>query len=235
MRRATYVGEAFAEEHAIRRVVQPSRRSARMRKRNERDAILHTHLTHGVLEWDLPPETIYRETAEEKDQERSQECELLIEPRSAERDLSRRRAAIAASGGRPAWKAFGDGGAIREVGLVDPRLREPSPQFGAGAAAERLAGRQLDRTRCLPDDRYAIANRTRDDGPRPLEIAGGDAFPACADARVEALEGALAVRTDCRKSVCQLDDYWSGWRDSNPRPPEPHSGTLPGCATPRKS
>src|SRR5690349_24797676 len=27
---------------------------------------------------------------------------------------------------------------------------------------------------------------------------------------------------------------WSGRRDLNPRPPEPHSGTLPGCATARR-
>src|SRR5665811_1350613 len=26
---------------------------------------------------------------------------------------------------------------------------------------------------------------------------------------------------------------WSGRSDSNARPPEPHSGALPGCATPR--
>src|SRR5689334_4572740 len=26
---------------------------------------------------------------------------------------------------------------------------------------------------------------------------------------------------------------WSGWRDSNPRPPDPQSGALPGCATSR--
>ncbi len=28
------------------------------------------------------------------------------------------------------------------------------------------------------------------------------------------------------------DGRWSGRRDSNSRPPEPHSGALPGCATP---
>ncbi len=28
-------------------------------------------------------------------------------------------------------------------------------------------------------------------------------------------------------------DQWSGRSDSNARPPEPHSGALPGCATPR--
>src|SRR5260221_9704186 len=27
---------------------------------------------------------------------------------------------------------------------------------------------------------------------------------------------------------------WSGRRDSNSRPPAPHAGTLPGCATPRR-
>ena len=29
--------------------------------------------------------------------------------------------------------------------------------------------------------------------------------------------------------------YWSGRDDSNVRPPEPHSGALPGCATPRQN
>jgi hypothetical protein len=27
--------------------------------------------------------------------------------------------------------------------------------------------------------------------------------------------------------------WMSGWPDLNRRPPEPHSGALPGCATPR--
>src|ERR1051326_2637490 len=30
-----------------------------------------------------------------------------------------------------------------------------------------------------------------------------------------------------------MGSSWSGRRDLNPRPPEPHSGTLPGCATAR--
>ncbi|SMH65630.1 protein of unknown function [Acidithiobacillus ferrivorans] len=29
--------------------------------------------------------------------------------------------------------------------------------------------------------------------------------------------------------------YWSGREDLNLRPPEPHSGALPGCATPRET
>src|SRR6267143_7228705 len=35
-------------------------------------------------------------------------------------------------------------------------------------------------------------------------------------------------------STEQLLDLWSGRRDSNSRPPAPHAGTLPGCATPRR-
>jgi hypothetical protein len=184
-----YMRETPAKENAMRRIVQPAGRPAWMWKRNERDAIRHTHLTHGVLEWHFPPETIYRETAEQKDHARSQKCELLVEPRSAERDLSGRRAAIAASGGRLAREALGDRCAIREVGLVDPGLSEPPSELRAGAAAEGLPGRQLRRTRRLADDRYAIANRTRDDGPRTLEIAAGDAFRARTDSRVEIREG----------------------------------------------
>ena len=30
-------------------------------------------------------------------------------------------------------------------------------------------------------------------------------------------------------------DVWSGRRDLNPRPPDPQSGALPSCATPRRS
>src|SRR5678815_4723943 len=33
--------------------------------------------------------------------------------------------------------------------------------------------------------------------------------------------------------MCIRDSYWSGRRDSNPRPPDPQSGALPGCATAR--
>src|SRR5512139_3365056 len=38
----------------------------------------------------------------------------------------------------------------------------------------------------------------------------------------------------CYPGVTLLLESWSGWRDSNPRPPEPHSGALPGCATSRR-
>jgi len=32
---------------------------------------------------------------------------------------------------------------------------------------------------------------------------------------------------------CSLPSRWSGREDLNLRPPQPHCGALPGCATPR--
>src|SRR3954451_21866957 len=34
-------------------------------------------------------------------------------------------------------------------------------------------------------------------------------------------------------TTVSCSEEWSGRSDSNARPPEPHSGALPGCATPR--
>src|ERR1051325_2483741 len=45
------------------------------------------------------------------------------------------------------------------------------------------------------------------------------------------------MRTVCCCGRCSMTprmESWSGRRDLNPRPPEPHSGTLPGCATARR-
>ena len=204
-----------------------------MWQRNERHAIDHARAAHGIFERDLPPEPIDREAAEKKDHTRLEHRQLLIEPRSAERDLRRRRSAIAASGRRLPRKAFRDRGAIRQMVFVDPGLREPAPELRAGTAAERLTGRELDRTRRLPDDRDAVANGSGDDGAGALEQARVDAFRARANARVKPSED-FTVSAGEGNAACQLVDYRSGCRDSNPGPPEPHSGTLPGCATPRK-
>ena len=204
-----------------------------MWQRNERHAIDHARAAHGIFERDLPPEPIDREAAEKKDHTRLEHRQLLIEPRSAERDLRRRRPAIAASGRRPPRKAFCDRGAIGQMVFVDPGLGEPAPKLRAGTAAERLTGGELDRTRRLPDDRDAVANGSGDDGAGALEQARVDAFRARANARVKPSED-FTVSAGEANDACQLVDYRSGCRDSNPGPPEPHSGTLPGCATPRK-
>ena len=233
-RRATDMRETLAEELAMRRIVQPSRRAAWMRQRNEHHAVLHARTAHGVFEWNLSPEPVDGEAAEKKDHPRLEEREFLVEPRTAERNLGGRLPAIATSR-RLSGKALRDRGPVREMILVDPRLGKPAPELGAGATAERLTGRELDGARCLADDRDAVANGSRNDRPGTLEEARVDAFRARTNPRVEPSENVFAVSAGDANDACQLVDYRSGWRDSNPRPPEPHSGTLPGCATPRKS
>src|SRR5947199_1201243 len=42
---------------------------------------------------------------------------------------------------------------------------------------------------------------------------------------------AEGVRLSC---FAEMGSSWSGRGDLNPGPPEPHSGTLPGCATARR-
>src|SRR5438105_6146626 len=44
------------------------------------------------------------------------------------------------------------------------------------------------------------------------------------------MNGAKGVQLSC---FAEMGSVWSGRGDLNPRPPEPHSGTLPGCATAR--
>src|SRR4051812_41046677 len=41
------------------------------------------------------------------------------------------------------------------------------------------------------------------------------------------------MKTPSRKSSGRAFPIWSGREDLNLRPPEPHSGALPGCATAR--
>jgi len=80
--------------------------------------------------------------------------------------------------------------------LIDPRLREPTPELRTGAAAKRLAGRELHRAGCLTDDGDAIADGSRDHGSRSLQIPGPDTLRACADASMESSERSLAVSPD---------------------------------------
>src|SRR5512136_1474863 len=47
------------------------------------------------------------------------------------------------------------------------------------------------------------------------------------------LEGFLRAAGRGISRMCL--NQWSGRRDSNSRPPAPHAGTLPGCATPRSA
>jgi len=177
----------------MRRIVEPARRAARMRQGDVRDAVHSAHVADSRFKRDLSPKTIDGETAEQKDHTRLQKRELLIEPWSAERDLGRRGSSVAATGRGLSRKALGDRGAVRQVVLVDPGLREPTSELGSRAAAERLAGRELDRAGRLADDRDAVTNGSCDDWTRALEIARGDAFRAGTDSHVKTLKCARAI------------------------------------------
>ncbi len=71
--------------------------------------------------------------------------------------------------------------------------------------------------------------RTVFSSPHPVGLAGLARQGA-------SLRGVASPRWKTRfarwRSNCVLIPP-SGWRDSNPRPPEPHSGALPSCATAR--
>src|SRR2546426_613102 len=82
---------------------------------------------------------------------------------------------------------------MRKRVSVAPRVSKPAPQPRAGATAERLSGRQLALAWCLADDRDAIADRSRHDRPRALQVSRVDAFRARSDASVKSDEGACAI------------------------------------------
>jgi len=175
------------------RIVQPPRCTARMWQRDEGDAIFRARAADCGFEWNSSPEAIDGEPAEKEDHPRSEKHELLIEPWSAERNLGRRRAPIAAARRGLSRKAFSDRGAVRQVILIDASFGEPAPELRARPAAERLTRCQLDRTWRLADDRDAVANGSGHDRVGALEITCGDAFRAGTNACVETNESASSV------------------------------------------
>ena len=95
-----------------------------------------------------------------------------------------------------------------------------------GTAIGRRRTVELTSPRRLPssDTRRRGESTTRPDGRGRL---GGERRAAW-DGWVSTNENRPEGR--CRRTV---DAVQSGRRDLNPRPPEPHSGALPGCATSR--
>src|SRR2546426_5602725 len=164
-----------------------------MRERNIRHSVSQAHAADGALQSRLSPEPFDGETADEEDDARLQERELLLEPRCAQRDLRRRWSTIAASAPRFPGKALRDRRAVRKVVFVDPRLRQPPSQLRAGATAERLPRGELDLTWCLADDRDPVADGSGHDRLRAAEVPGADAFCARPDAGVKKRECTRAI------------------------------------------
>jgi len=180
--------EGASEEKTVPRIVEPPRCAARMRQRDVRDPLDPSRRPDRDFEAHLPPEAFDRETADEQDHARSKERELLLEPRRAQADLRWRWPTIAATRRRFSRETLRDRCSVRQVILVDARAREPAAQLRSGASAERLAGRELDRAGCLPDDGDTVENRTGDDGPRMFEETCVDASRADADPSVKTFE-----------------------------------------------
>src|SRR5687767_5300610 len=103
-------------------IVQPSRRPAGMRQRDEHALAVDPALSHDLTQRNTSPETFDRKRSDEEDHARSNERELRIEPRRAEGDLRRRRSTIPCSARRFPRKALRDRRAIREMRLIDAGL-----------------------------------------------------------------------------------------------------------------
>src|SRR5687768_11756012 len=108
-----------------------------MRQRDE-DALAADPAVSGqISERHASPEAFDRERSGEEDDAWSDERELLLEPRRAERDLGRRGSTIPRSGRRFARKALRDRRPVWKMRFIDPGLREPAPKLGARASRER--------------------------------------------------------------------------------------------------
>src|SRR2546426_7756310 len=164
-----------------------------MRERNIRHSVSQAHAADGALQSRLSPEPLDGETADEEDDARLQERELILQPRCAERDLGRRRPTIAAPGPRLPREAFGNRRAIWKMVFVDSRFHQPAPQLRAGATAERLPGRELDLTWRLADDRDPVADGSGHDRLSAFELPGLDALCARPNAGVKTRECTGAI------------------------------------------
>src|SRR2546428_14063515 len=100
-----------------------------MRERDEHTVALAALLPHRFAERRLPPEALDRELTDEQQDARTHDRDLAHEPRRAVRDLRRARLAIARAARGLAREALRDRGAIREVGFVHARAREPAAQL----------------------------------------------------------------------------------------------------------
>src|ERR1700687_47987 len=182
--RSLHDRERPTEPLAVVRIVQPSRCAARMRQRNQGAIAVGATPSHDVAQRNASPEAFDRDSSNEQDDARSNERELSVEPRCAERDLRWRWTAIPSSTRRLSGKAFRDRGAVGQMPFIDAALAEPAPQLSARASREWKTGRDLDRTGRLADDHHAIAGLARDDRECRGQIARLDALGAGTDAHM---------------------------------------------------
>jgi hypothetical protein len=140
-------------------------------------------------------------------------------------------------------------------GRLGRRAEQQDVRRGERRATESLVRRQPPRTgrRCSSSWPTAGGRRARSSArgskrrPNPPGSPGGSAAPCVrppspssspADHSTAQASADRTEKTRSNRSLSGLWGFagiWSGRQDSNLRPPEPHSGALPGCATPRTS
>src|SRR2546422_813469 len=105
-----------------------------------------------------------------------------------------------------------------------------------GDGAEGSSGEGRRRGRRLEDrgsaDNLVPAGRRRNDQERGVTSDAPDREPVETHSITHSM-GQYEEKAPQQKSLQGLIFTQSGRRDLNPRPPEPHSGALPDCATSR--
>jgi hypothetical protein len=183
--------ERPTQPKAVLGFVEPARRPARVRQRDQHSFAFDSTLSYDITQRSASPQTLDGERSDQEHHARSHERELRIEPRRAERDLGRRGSTIPYSGRRFAREALRDRRAVRKMSFIDAGLREPASKLGARASGERQTRRELDRAGSLADDHHAIGRVARHDRKRRRQVACLNALRARADARVQSFECAL--------------------------------------------
>src|SRR5688572_15456090 len=79
--------QGAAETEAVLGLVEPSRRAARMRQRDESALAVYPALSDNIAERNASPEAFDRERSDEEDHARPHERDLLLEPRRAQSDF----------------------------------------------------------------------------------------------------------------------------------------------------
>src|SRR5262249_57795628 len=150
---------------AVRRRVEPTARTRRMRQRDDRRAVELVPAADALPE-DLDPEqALDRKPADGNDEARAQDAQLPRVPERAELLLPRARRPIAPSGRRAARIAARHRRAAERAVKRLPVQPQPTPERLAGTSAPRPALFAFDEARRLPVHVRALIEAVVAHGP----------------------------------------------------------------------
>jgi len=146
-----------------------------------------------LLEGQSWQEALDRESPDGKEEPRSEQAKLVVQPAGAGGALCRRRHAVASATWTRAGITTRDRGDIDPLarcGFVEANSLEPAEERLARTARECPAAGALDLSRCLSDEHDARSARERDDGP---DIAAVSAALAGGERLAVRLEGSIQI------------------------------------------